>query len=381
MDKIPITLNISTERSSSSNIISHNNLFLSDPILCNVLNTVHDVILILNHERQIIFANQTAKNLITDEDLGLILGMRTGDLLNCEHSIETGGGCGTTESCKMCGFFIATLNCQKGTADVQECRITQKGSMEALDLRVYTSPLALYGNNFTVLTVTDISHEKRRRILEKIFLHDIVNTALCLQGAAQIINEPKNDDKQYFKNMIVNLSDSLLEEIVAQRDIAAAESSELKVMPVNFNILELLKDLIGFYSLQEQWATNVIQVDPDSSDVQIHSDRILMRRVLSNLIKNALEASKKGGTVTVGCKLHNTFIDFWIHNDNFIPRNYQLQIFQRSFTTKGVGRGIGTYSIKLLGEKYLKGKVSFTSTEKDGTSFFASFPVKFAVDD
>ena len=45
----------------------------------------------------------------------------------------------------------------------------------------------------------------------------------------------------------------------------------------------------------------------------------------------------------------------------------QLQLFQRSFSTKGESRGIGTYSIKLLIENYLKGKVSFVSNKTVGT--------------
>jgi sensor histidine kinase regulating citrate/malate metabolism len=59
-----------------------------------------------------------------------------------------------------------------------------------------------------------------------------------------------------------------------------------------------------------------------------------------------------------------------VHNQGFIPKDVQLQIFQRSFSTKGEGRGIGTYSMKLLGEKYLKGKVRFESLDKNGTTFY-----------
>ena len=44
-------------------------------------------------------------------------------------------------------------------------------------------------------------------------------------------------------------------------------------------------------------------------------------------------------------------------------------MFQRSFSTKGAGRGLGTYSIKLLGEKYLNGKVGFISEQGRGTIF------------
>ena len=63
------------------------------------------------------------------------------------------------------------------------------------------------------------------------------------------------------------------------------------------------------------------------------------------------------------------WVTFWVHNPGFMPREVQLQLFKRSFTTKGAGRGLGTYSMKLLTERYLKGQISFTSTEADGTTF------------
>jgi len=57
-----------------------------------------------------------------------------------------------------------------------------------------------------------------------------------------------------------------------------------------------------------------------------------------------------------------------------MPKEIQLQLFKRSFSTKGIGRGIGTYSMKLFGEKYLKGRVGFESTEENGTTFFIEIP-------
>jgi sensor histidine kinase regulating citrate/malate metabolism len=52
-----------------------------------------------------------------------------------------------------------------------------------------------------------------------------------------------------------------------------------------------------------------------------------------------------------------------------------MQLFKRSFSTKGLDRGLGTYSMKILGERYLKGKVYFTTSEEDGTSFFFDLPL------
>ena len=105
------------------------------------------------------------------------------------------------------------------------------------------------------------------------------------------------------------------------------------------------------------------------------TDERLLGRVLGNMIKNALEASEPGGTVTIQCLDLGNQIAFRVHNDGVMPEEVQMQVFQRSFTTKGeAGRGIGTHSMKLFGERYLKGEVSFTSREQEGTTFSLVLP-------
>lgn len=58
-----------------------------------------------------------------------------------------------------------------------------------------------------------------------------------------------------------------------------------------------------------------------------------------------------------------------------MPSTVQNQVFQRSFSTKGAGRGLGTFSIRLLTENYLGGEVGFTSTAGSGTVFRAAYPL------
>lgn len=61
---------------------------------------------------------------------------------------------------------------------------------------------------------------------------------------------------------------------------------------------------------------------------------------------------------------------FSVWNDGFIQPEVQRRIFQRDFTTKDQpGRGIGTFSMKLLGEDLLGGRVTFTSSVEKGTVF------------
>ena len=70
----------------------------------------------------------------------------------------------------------------------------------------------------------------------------------------------------------------------------------------------------------------------------------------------------------------NNTVLFKIHNKSVIPQDVQSRIFRKSFSTKSRDRGLGTYSIKLFTEKYLKGKVWFTSDKDIGTTFYIQVP-------
>ena len=113
---------------------------------------------------------------------------------------------------------------------------------------------------------------------------------------------------------------------------------------------------------------------PATADVLVRTDKVQAARSLGNLVKNALEASKPGQTVTVSVRNDGTPM-LTVQNESVMPPDVQAQIFQRSFSTKGEsGRGIGTYSVKLLTENYLRGAVEFRSTVEDGTTFTLRLP-------
>ena len=94
------------------------------------------------------------------------------------------------------------------------------------------------------------------------------------------------------------------------------------------------------------------------------------------MVKNAVEATAENGKVRITCSKKHGFVQFSVNNPGEIDKDTQMQIFQRSFTTKGHGRGLGTYSMKIFGENYLKGKVYFRSTEKLGTTFTIELPLE-----
>lgn len=110
--------------------------------------------------------------------------------------------------------------------------------------------------------------------------------------------------------------------------------------------------------------------------LDIISSESLLKRVLTNLLKNAIEASPENASVQIGFTSDENSVEFFVKNEKVIPREYRHQIFKRNFSTKEKGRGLGTYGSLLLTKKYLSGDLRFESEEGKGTTFYAKYPLE-----
>ncbi len=337
-----------------------------------LLDSVSEVLAILNEQRQVVYCNRRLLELL-ETTLGDVLGRRPGEALGCIHSDESPGGCGTTESCRQCGAVRAILKAQAGQQAVKECRILTHGG-SALDLRVWATPMEAEGRTFTVFAAADISHEKRREALERVFFHDILNTAGNVQTAAELLRTREVGDPGPILEIIEKASSQLVDEIHSHRLLLSAEGGTLEASSESLSSLNVLERVRLQYEASDLARSRTLRVAPGPASLNFRSDPTLLARVLGNLTKNALEATEKGGVVTLGCREEEDAVVFSVNNPAVMERSTQLQIFQRSFSTKGAGRGIGTYSVKLLTEQYLGGQVWFESEEPEGTTFHVRLP-------
>ncbi len=355
------------------------NLIREAPFVEKILDSMSNPVMVLNKYRQIVFFNKSFSDFLGINGKNLINGMRPGEAMDCIHSFRNPSGCGTTDFCKTCGAVNSILSAIDGIQETQECRITlQNGN--ALDLLVKSTPFQVEEENFILFAIQDISSEKRRRILERIFFHDIMNTVGCLYTSSKmLLNDrhsiPESRWETLFK-IISESSELLVEEIEGQKALSDAENNEIKLLSANINSLDLLNKLISLIKLNKVCKGKNLRISPHSESVYFYTDPVLLKRVLLNMIKNAIEAIDKNELVTVGCRSEGNDVRFFVHNPGYIDRETQLQIFHRSFSTKGKGRGLGTYSMKLLSERYLQGRVEFVSFPESGTTFSAIYPVE-----
>jgi signal transduction histidine kinase len=351
--------------------------FMQDPIVRSILSSLCGWALILTSQRQILAANEELLQALHLKEMDSILGMRPGELLNCIHAKEGPSGCGTSLYCRDCGAVLALLASQAENRPIEaECLLSLKsnGRLESRELRVHTNSILISGQKLLVMVFQDISSSKRRDVLERLFFHDVRNALAGLVGWSELlkIQQPNEAARN-----ILELTHILSREISTHEMLILAEQGNLKLKPSRITAQQVLDSMKTLVSHQKLVASREVHFDPAPNQEPFVTDLTLLLRILGNMVKNALEASNEGELVHVWFEREEGHPAFKVHNSSVMNETTARQVFKRSFSTKGeAGRGLGTYSMKLLGESFLKGEVSFETGASSGTIFSIRLPIE-----
>jgi len=364
------------ERATPEEIRKAADFFEKQPLLRTFLDSTPTMVMVINDKRQIVFANRRVLKMLGCDKPESVCGLRPGEIFNCVHAHEAPAGCGTTEFCRTCGAVKAVLSSLINEQEVvEECRIL-RATNDALELRVGTKTLTIDGQHFTIFCATDVTHEKRRETLERLLFHDLLNLAGAIHGFCDYLAEASPEELDRVRGTILQLTNRLIHEIRSHQLLLAAERGDLHVAPGPVQSRWLVEQIAESFRQHPVAREREIVVDPASEDVEFITDPNILSRVLENMVKNALEAVGPGERVTIRCYRAGESIRFEVHNPGVMPHEVQLQIFVRSYSTKGKGRGLGTYAMKLFTEKYLGGRIDFESRPEIGTTFRVELPLQ-----
>lgn len=344
--------------------------------LVEMINTLPGIVAILNEDRRLIYSNSAMEEVLGEQDLANAFNLRPGEIFQCVNAQKSPGGCGTSEACEFCGAMQAMQKSwSEGRTTSSKYRIfsTTNGIKKAYNFQFKSTPFQSGGSHFYMVTLEDINEQSRKAELERIFFHDLMNSLGALHGAINLIKERDLADPRYIGILEASYN-GIFDSICEQKQYTEAERGELSVNNEEIHTRDLLIDATLPFSGNSP-AKSQVELADELTEMIFVSDPALLCRVLTNMIKNAVEASDPDSRVMIGADRLDQYIRFWVHNHGVIPRDVQHQIFERSFSTKGEGRGIGTFSMKLIGESYLGGKVAFSSDEKNGTIFRIDVPI------
>jgi len=365
------------ERAAPATLDAQITWAMTNPVIDGILTTWSGAAAVLNAERQIVALNSRYLQAIGFEDPAAALGLRPGEAVGCGHARESAGGCGTSPSCATCGAAIAIVAAMaRERPEERDCVITvaRDGKDLDVDLRVHAAPLDLDGQSFTLLTLADVSTDRRRAALEKAFFHDLANLVAGLAGACAALGDADPSERAAAAQDLHLLTTRLSREVQMQRAIASARPGALRVAVERIQVSRLVDQMQKLFQHHPVAAGKALAVS-GGGDGAIDTDGFLLHRIITNMLVNAFEASPPGAEVrlTVAESLEGPVFRVW--NAGAIPPALASRIFHRYFSTKaGEGRGQGTFVMKLFGETYLKGRVGFTSSPEGGTAFELRLP-------
>jgi signal transduction histidine kinase len=363
-------------RAAAKDLAAEIEIVSNNPIVSGLLHSISGLLAVLDEHRQIVALNVSFLELLGIDDQTKALGLRPGEVLQCIHAQDEPDGCGTTRFCSTCGAAISIVVSLGEDRPVERmCALSARRGDREVDiaLLVRSHPIKISDKRYLLLFLQDISIQQQRAALERVFFHDVNNMLSMLTGASELlVKETPSDLARTLRDASVRLQ----KEVAIQRCLSQNVTCDYQPMRQNTTTGQILKDITSFFNRHPVAYKKNITIQENFPDIMICTDVSLLSRILCNMIINALEATEDQGVVKIWLEHNHDLLTFCVWNYQEIPQEIAGRIFQRNFSTKEqAGRGIGTFSMKLFGEKILGGRVSFTTSKKEGTIFRFDCPI------
>lgn len=349
----------------------------NNPVVTGVLRATGGVLAVLDEERRILSVNDALLRWLGLGTADRLLGLRPGDALNCIHAHDAPGGCGTSTACESCGAAIAiATSLSKEEPMERTCALTsaRDGVSRDLYLRVHSCPLRINSHRLLLLFLQDITQEQHAMATQRIFFHDVANLVMALSALTGSMSPGTRSERL---DLLTSLVRRLEMEVQLQRALVDPAQCVYQAAPEAVNVGQMLEELAGILRVHPCSSNRRLELAPPAPGLRIITDGALLSRVLANMLINAFEATPEGGEVRMWAEVDGKSATFCVRNAGVLAPEVSERIFQRNFSTKAsLGRGLGTYAMKLFGERILKGKVSFSSASAEGTTFRLTIPMQ-----
>lgn len=338
----------------------------------NILQNLSTAVVVLDKNGQILQCNKMFSR---------IVGLPNERLIG-EHHLELGPAFHDL-------FGIATTVLEKReTVSLSEYRVeTAQGE---LYLDVKYSPLwdpsggSIVG---VIITLEDVSQrvrfEQERKEKEKLALlgevaarvaHELRNPITVIGGfinrAKKNLSNPETVEKylNVISKEVENLEKIVSEILEFSKPVTVAEFKE-------FDMNELIEEVV--YIMQEKANKANVIIETKLSNVpRINADRAKLKRVLINLVQNAMEASPSGGKIVVRSFSEADRLVVSVFNTGEPLSDKELKkIFIPFYTTKTQGTGLGLPICKKIVEDEHGGRI-WAEPKPKGMEFSFELPLK-----
>jgi signal transduction histidine kinase len=217
--------------------------------------------------------------------------------------------------------------------------------------------------------------EQAWREMAKQVAHEIKNPLTPMRLTVQNFQRKFDPADKSIHLKVDEYTKTLIQQIDTMSSIASAFSNFAK-MPAQqnetLNVVYIVKLALDIFN------EDFISFTAESEEIIAKLDRTQLIRVVTNLVKNAIQAMSETQNpkinIHVGSANNHVVITVADNGAGVSEENLE-KVFEPKFTTKTSGMGLGLAMVKNIVETY-KGSITFTSEKGKGTVFKVMFPKK-----
>ena len=248
-----------------------------------------------------------------------------------------------------------------------ESQAAAKLASEDFSVRDTTS--MLHGKKVRIIAFSDIRNELSSREMEswtkliRVLTHEIMNNVAPITSLSETLSHKANDNEIKEGLSVINSTGKQLLNFV---DNYRRMTLIPKPQPKLFYVKPFLERMVAIS--KEYSKTSDIHQDISLPDLLLYADESLIAHVVTNILKNAVEAGASAITIAAYTAPDDSVCIDISNNGKPIPTDEAQQIFVPFFTTKPTGSGIGL-SISRQIMKQSGGSIELI-TSSDSTTLF-----------
>lgn len=236
-------------------------------------------------------------------------------------------------------------------------------------------------------TKEDVTREKHleefKNNIGKIIRHDLKAPLSAVIGYPDLIKNDENITERQ-RDYLVKIRKSgkmMLNQINNSLNLYKIEEDNYQYSPVKKNVIPIIQDVIHDLTIlaSKKKITvslmlnkNKIEDGDDGDIVELLCEEVLLYPIISNLLKNGIEASNKEKEIIINIDTQAGII-LSFKNDGIIPESIRNSFFDKYVTSgKNNGTGLGTYSAKLMAD-VMGAEIEFETDVDEGTVVFVKF--------
>ncbi len=230
----------------------------------------------------------------------------------------------------------------------------------------------------SAMAIAKSEREGAWREMARQVAHEIKNPLTPMKLSIQYLQKAIESGSPNIKELSQKMAVTLIEQIDQLTKIAGDFSQFANIGNTTnerFDIHEVILSLVNLYKAYPNVSIDALVF---KESCFIFSDKLQFNRLLTNLIKNAIEAGESGeSAVSIQVKTKKemgTVLIEVLDYSGGIPESLTEELFKPNFTTKTSGTGLGLAICKGIVEK-ANGTIWFESRMGEGTSFFIRLPL------